>query len=296
MQLRACVCCGNKSPLNSTVLQLKGQTIMAVKTNDFNNNGVILHEDNNRVVIATGFTRKSANDKTGDMIQVWILHRTVSPMAAIRTGRDAAICGSCPHRGKRKMVGPAYRIIGRRCYVQVDKAPTGIWRCYRRGRYRHAQLSDYASLFSGRKIRWGAYGDPAFVPAHIRNAVDAVASKRTGYTHQWQDEAHASLKSLVMASVDNAQEAVAAVNNGWRYFRVRHVSEAVLPNETICPASKEGGHRTTCERCLLCDGKRYGDTDKRKNIVIIDHSPIANTQPLINISGLTAISGLTGAA
>lgn len=33
-------------------------------------NGYVLHEDEQRIVIATGFTRASDNAKTGPMIQV----------------------------------------------------------------------------------------------------------------------------------------------------------------------------------------------------------------------------------
>jgi len=62
-------------------------------------NGFILHEDTLRVVIATGFSTPSDNRKTGDMIQIWILVRSVSPTEAIRTGLDRLICGSCVHRG-----------------------------------------------------------------------------------------------------------------------------------------------------------------------------------------------------
>lgn len=36
-------------------------------------NGYVIYEDTFRVVIATGFKTKSANIKTGNMIQIWIL-------------------------------------------------------------------------------------------------------------------------------------------------------------------------------------------------------------------------------
>ena len=51
------------------------------------------------VVIATGFRRSTANPKTGDMIQTWILRSDVAPFSAIHSGGDESICGSCPLRG-----------------------------------------------------------------------------------------------------------------------------------------------------------------------------------------------------
>lgn len=59
-------------------------------------NGYILVETADKVVIATGFERSSENPKTGNMIQVWILARHVSPSDAVRTGLDAIVCGDCP--------------------------------------------------------------------------------------------------------------------------------------------------------------------------------------------------------
>jgi hypothetical protein len=38
---------------------------------------------------------------------------------------------------------------------------------------------------------------------------------------------------------------------GWRTFTT---SNDHLEHEVVCPASKEGGKRTTCENCLLCGG------------------------------------------
>ena len=62
-------------------------------------NGFILHEDQSRVIIATGFASPSDNRKTGDMVQIWILVKSVDPVEAIKSGLDRLICGSCVHRG-----------------------------------------------------------------------------------------------------------------------------------------------------------------------------------------------------
>jgi hypothetical protein len=244
----------------------------------YNTNGVILQESADIVVIATGLRSKSSNSKTGGMIQVYILYRHESPLMAIRYGLDSTICGECPHRG----VIVNGKAVGRRCYVQVGKAASGIWKCYLRGGYRHADASEYASLFGGRMVRWGAYGDPAFINRDVVEGVSAVASGRTGYSHQWKT-APSWMRQYFMASCDSPQESMLAVRMGWRYFRVSPKgNDTKLTGEISCPASAEAGKRTVCANCKLCDGTREGD--RRKNIVIQDHSVIAKKSPLINIA------------
>lgn len=90
-------------------------------------NGYVLHEDAQRIVIATGFQRKSKYAKTGNMIQVWILVRNENPLEAIKSGSDAAIGGDCPLRGEHGQK--------RTCYVNVSQAPLGIWKGYQRRIY-----------------------------------------------------------------------------------------------------------------------------------------------------------------
>ena len=82
-------------------------------------NGFILHEDSARVIIATGFESPSDNRKTGPMIQIWILVRSMDPVRAIQEGLDRLICGNCVHRGDGAGGG-------RSCYVNVGQAPLGI--------------------------------------------------------------------------------------------------------------------------------------------------------------------------
>jgi hypothetical protein len=47
------------------------------------------------VLVQTG----SSNRKTGDMVQTYILRSDIDPITASRTGKDSAICGTCPHMG-----------------------------------------------------------------------------------------------------------------------------------------------------------------------------------------------------
>jgi hypothetical protein len=139
-------------------------------------------------------------------------------------------------------------------------------------------------LFGGRMVRFGAYGDPAYMPLWLIKAITAVCTDYTGYTHQWRDTAYTDYRGYIMASADSEVDAVDAVSAGWRYFRVRAVGSALVAGEIMCPAAEESGKKTTCEKCRLCNGKKHGSGDNRKNIAIIDHSRIAASKPLVQIS------------
>lgn len=207
-------------------------------------NGFILHEDQHRVMIATGFETPSDNRKTGDMIQIWILVKAVSPTEAIRTGLDRLICGSCIHRGD----GHGGE---RSCYVNVGQVPLGIWRAWKAGAYLPLPS---VSVFAGRRVRFGAYGDPTWIPLSLALAIAGASSGWTGYTHQWRKPSLQGWKQLLMASVDTAAELLIARSMGWSTFRV-------TPNldhhsiETLCASDRVG---TPCIDCQACAGARSG--------------------------------------
>ncbi len=205
-------------------------------------NGYILHEDTHRVIIATGFSTKSDNRKTGDMIQIWILVKAVDPVQAIKEGLDRLICGSCVHRGD----GTG---SGRSCYVNVGQAPLGIWRAWKAGNYPPLRSLE---AFTGRKVRFGAYGDPTHLPLPLALAIAGVSSGWTGYTHQWRKPSLQGWRSILMASVDSIAELVIARSMGWSTFRVG--SEASV-GESLCASDRDG---TPCAVCQLCAGARGG--------------------------------------
>jgi hypothetical protein len=205
-------------------------------------NGFILHEDRDRVIIATGFESPSDNRKTGDMIQVWILVRSMDPVRAIKEGLDRLICGNCVHRGN----GDG---SGRSCYVNAGQAPQGIWRAWKAGNY---PLLRSLECFAGRKVRFGAYGDPTHLPLSLALAIAGASSGWTGYTHQWRKPSLQPWRSLLMASVDSVAELVIARSLGWSTFRVG--SEA-SPGESLCASERIG---TPCMDCLICAGARGG--------------------------------------
>lgn len=213
------------------------------------------------VVVVTGLAKSSRNEKTGDMLQTWIVRDDVNPIEAANTGQDESICGDCVHRP----------INGGSCYVKLFQAPLNIFKSAHRGIYPTVtDLNDIAALGVDRVVRLGSYGDPAAVPVAVWQALTAHASAWTGYTHQWRVAPH--LMALCMASADNVAEQVMAQAMGWRTFRVRTASEPVLAKEFICPASKEAGHKTDCASCKACMGT---SAKAKASPVIIAHGTTA---------------------
>lgn len=195
----------------------------------------------------------SANEKTGNMVQTYIIREDVKPTDALKTGQDASICGDCKHRP----------FNGGACYVVVAQGPLVVWKGLQAGRYPMAQPAEVADMVAGRMVRLGTYGDPAAVPAQVWEALVSKAQGRTGYTHQWRNEAlpeahRAAILRLTMASVDNPEEAQDAQGRGLRYFRIRVEGEALAQREFVCPASEEAGKRKTCATCGACDGSERG--------------------------------------
>ena len=218
-------------------------------------------------------TMRSKNPKTGPMVQIWIIRADVNPAEAVATGADRATCGDCALRpflqrlARQGNALSAFRSMLRSkpCYVNVGQAPLGVWRAWRRGLY--PTWSGGGAPFAGRAIRWGAYGDPALIPADVVHAVNAHARRWTGYTHQWRQPALQWARDVFMASADARADVDDARRRGWRVF-FAHDGRAPMPGGMItCPASKEAGERTTCAECGLCNGARPGV----KDIAILTH-------------------------
>lgn len=193
------------------------------------------------VVVAT----QSKNEKTGAMLQTWIMRDDVEPHLAVKTGEDASVCGDCMHR-------PAN---GGSCYVLTFQAPLSVYRTVQRGRYvTAATAAEIALVGAGETVRLGSYGDPAAVPVWVWDALVSQAKAWTGYTHQWLT-ASDDFKRLCMASADSESEAAMARAFGWRTFRVRTADEPLMgKQEIVCPASDEAGNKTDCISCKACMG------------------------------------------
>lgn len=207
-------------------------------------------------------TFASRNAKTGDMAQLWILPRDVDPRTAQATGEDAAVCGDCPmrpvNRDKRLEMGHAHG-----CYVTTYRAPLSTWKA---SRTKRASLARAVAAVRGRKLRLGAYGDPAALPERVVRALCDVAVGWTGYTHS--PNAAPYLRGYVMASAETTLDAMRLQREGWRTFR----QGATGSGEVTCPATT---HDVQCADCMLCDGSRVARGtaahDGRKSVAIGNH-------------------------
>jgi len=231
--------------------------------------GPSLHDGITPIVVIA--VRSSRNDKTGDMVQTIILLRDVDPREANKFGLDEAICGFCPHRGKafdrNDPAGMLRKLAEERsCYVNIGQAVLGVWRCFQRGGYSHANDND-AIIAVGRDamVRLGTYGDPAMVPSYVWEALLGEAKGRTGYSHQ-ADNPNADFRpDLTMVSVETEMQAWQHWAKGHRTYRMLAEGEQpVAGQEILCPSPK-----VKCTDCGLCTGMRPG----AKSIAIGVHGP-----------------------
>lgn len=229
-------------------------------------NGMVLFETDEIVVIAT---YSSANRKTGDMVQVWILSSQVDPVTLVKTDSDSVICMDCKHR------------LNRSCYVNVGQAPLSIYKAYKSGKYEPLNYDVLKSHLRWKAVRFGAYGEPVLIPIELVQFIAKNSQGWTGYTHQWEDIKYDDYKKYFMASVDTTEEYNEANQNGWRTFRVGS-DDVTLEGEIICPNTTSG---VSCRDCRLCDG--LGRHKMARNIAVVVHGTIGKINAFNSISVAT---------
>ena len=188
------------------------------------------------LTVFTGF-KGSANRKTGNMVQSYILVADVEPVTAWKDGDDVAVCGTCALRYTGK---PA-------CYVNKGHDPYAVWHACKRGSYlevgKDVTFEEAIAFISGYKVRYGAYGDPSASP-HIFGALQS----HTGYTHQWKTS---DLEEECMASVETVYQKRKANEKGWRTYRIVHDASELEEDEIMCPYPT-----VQCVDCKLCGGAK----------------------------------------
>ena len=108
------------------------------------------------VVIVNKIDADSKNEKTGAIVQTFIIRSDIAPMAALQSGADYAICGDCEHRpALAKKTGAAP------CYVQVGKSVQSVYHAYKRGRYVKATPAEIGARVAGLRVRHDAPGTPS---------------------------------------------------------------------------------------------------------------------------------------
>jgi hypothetical protein len=220
-------------------------------------NGYTLWENDSVIVVATGFTEASENDKTGGMIQTHILNKHVHPVHARRTGEDEAVCGDCPLR----------RVKDNGCYVNWLFVG-GVYKAWHADKY--PMIRDW-DVFHGRDVRMGSSADPAFSPPWIWATIAKRADNWTGYTHQWRWAE--GLKPYCVASTSE-QDYQEAIDQGWKVFVVVPPGHDGIPGMLHCQASKEAGKKTQCNKCHWCKGT--GSAIRQDGVWIHGHGTYRN--------------------
>lgn len=216
--------------------------------------GVVIWEglsplDNSPIVCIATF--RTSNHKTGNMIQTWILKADINPVQAIKDGSDKSICGSCYHRGFKNENGMMIR--KRSCYVNVGQAPGAVYKGYLKGIYPKFDACLHTKYFISKKLRWGAYGDGAMLPADLVAYFNSIVVSHTGYTHQWRLKFAQWSKGIFQASCDGLADYLEASAHGWKTFAV--VAKDNVPfSGKQCPATIN--ESVQCNSCLLCNGSK----------------------------------------
>ena len=204
--------------------------------------------DGSPIVVVLVF--RSLNDKTGDMMQLYIMRADMSPLEASKRKLDAAICGNCSLRHS----------LGGACYVVLFHGPLVVYKAWKAGNY-PAYSAEHNRQISSRKVRLGAYGDPAAVPYSVLKKLTDMALGFTGYTHQLK---HKNFDSRVLqfcqVSTDTHKQTEQAHAAGNGSYRIVTDKAQALPFETECLADSHG---LECRDCMKCDGS--------SNIFILVH-------------------------
>lgn len=216
-------------------------------------------------IVGVCLVGRSANTKTGKMVQTYILRADIHPVEAVKNGADGSICGNCPHRlmvrdyydKKTKRVKNGLK---RTCYVNLGHGPTAVFSGLVRGIY--PEISPHLlTKLRGRMLRVGTYGDPAAIPQSAWEPLFKAGIRgHTGYTHQWANPLGSVWVGRLMASVDSATERLEAWKQGWKTFSVLNTDEDHKTAQSgVCPSSAEyiakTGKKVQCEQCGLCDGE-----------------------------------------
>jgi hypothetical protein len=192
-------------------------------------------------LVITSLVKQSNNEKTGPMVQSYILDK--DKIHEDRPLMDfGAKCSDCPlveacyvNKDKLSVRGAVRRLIGGEStsYVFADN------------------ISEILLYLAGADFRFGSYGDPSAIPLEDIEALASVVRTWTGYTHFWRsiDPAYARYFMASVESVELEREAQAL---GYRRYRVLIDDESeVLEDSILCPHYTRG---VQCIDCGLCKG------------------------------------------
>ena len=200
-------------------------------------------------VVMSGYIKDSENEKTGPLVQVYILPSDETPREAYLS-KSPSVCGDCIYNGGG-------------CYVSWARL-TPLWKASKK---KHISLELASWLCSGLRIRLGAAGDPAAVPMYVWNELLKGADSWTGYTHAWR-YCDPAFRRLVMASCDSDADTKEATSRGWNVFHVHDGKMSEDIEHVRCKAGQlTRGIPQSCFTCMMCHGVR---STKAKPLVIAE--------------------------
>lgn len=214
---------------------------MRIKTE----NAYLLHSDERIFIVATS---GSKNEKTGDMIQIWIMDATRHPSESRKSGHDALNqCAGCPLASNNG------------CYV-IDNPLIAIAKKYARDGYKPLSIGtpEFARFFRNRAVRFGAYGNPSLIPLPLVESIAKLSRRWTGYFHDWHlmtEERAQAYGRYFMASCET-QSWQKAQAIGLRTFTTCAEPSDIVGSGIECLADKAG---MQCAECGLCDGTNRRD-------------------------------------
>ena len=124
-------------------------------------------------------------------------------------------------------------------------------------------FNSIVEMCKDRYVRFGTYGEPILHGIELVRAMVNVSKIHTGYTHQWFKRPE--FAPYFMASVHTSKGEQKARSLGYRSFVSTPQALSGLVN---CPASKEGGFKSSCDKCGLCSGSQGKG---KKSIYILEH-------------------------
>lgn len=211
--------------------------------------GPSLLEPGQEVAVVLDYS--TTNSKTGPMHQLSFYN--VLPDDHGYGGHNGAGCGRCP--------------LAECCYVMAG--PGGRFNLLKRRASWFDNLPVVRPNWSIKRfifnsLRFGAYGDPASIPADLLMRWLQAANGHTGYTHFFR-ECDQRLRHYLMASVESLEGAREAESLGWRYYLAVPVADKKQPipelkqfqgqnrlnGSLICPHYKS---QLQCISCKLCAG------------------------------------------
>ena len=223
------------------------------------------------VVIRKGKTTNKKISNGAPLVQTYTFSTAQWTLASTSKGfgmkkffaLDGANCLDCPYSGNMGEGG---------CYTHKFNQYVGFLSMLRS--IKHEELTPLTrdkqqqiiELSFNSYVRFGTYGEPSLMPLSVIDAMVWNAKTWTGYTHQWEKEWAEGYKNYFMASTHDQLESKRAKSIGFRSF------VSVIPDKKVtgvnCPASKEQGYKSNCEKCGLCSGvKGKGN----KDVWILEH-------------------------